>query len=401
VDIGAFEILLAILGISILVIVHESGHYLAARAFGMRVETYSIGFGPTIFKYQPKNSPTTFKVAAIPFLAYVQIAGMNPHEEVEKDDPGLFPNKSLFARITTIAAGPIANYLMASILIFILGLGGWPQSWLRLLSPDDARLGPHTPMTVSEVMPDSPAEVGGLESGDVILAANGEDVAHVGELIQRLQEREAYDGKRVTVRVERDGQERTLEIAPGKTGSGARVLGVAAEPPPPVSFSVGEAFTSSFVFPWRLTMLQLEGIGRMITRFETKQIGGPVKMVEMVGSAAHHGPLSYFGMLVLLSVALGMFNLLPFPALDGGRLMFLAYEVVTRRRPNEKFEAMVHTVGIVFLLVVILLVTVRDIRYFGGDESEEASQQEQREQRDPPAESPSSMVSAMIAAPAE
>jgi regulator of sigma E protease len=104
VSFGPLDILLIIVGISILVIVHESGHYLAARAFKMRVLRYSIGFGPTLFKYQPKGSPTVFQVAAIPFLAYVQIAGMNPHEDVDPKDPGLFGNKSVFARVVTIAA---------------------------------------------------------------------------------------------------------------------------------------------------------------------------------------------------------------------------------------------------------------------------------------------------------
>ena len=121
------DILLVIVGISILVIVHESGHYLAARAFKMRVLRYSIGFGPTLFKYQPKGSPTVFQVAAIPFLAYVQIAGMNPHEDVDPKDPELFGNKSVFARVVTIAAGPFANYLCASILVFFIGIAGWPQ----------------------------------------------------------------------------------------------------------------------------------------------------------------------------------------------------------------------------------------------------------------------------------
>ena len=117
-----FKVLITVIALSVLVIIHEGGHYLAARAFGMRVLRYSIGFGPTLFRYQPKGSPTVFQVAVIPFLAYVQIAGMNPHEEVDPDDPEIFPNKSLFARIATIAAGPIANYGAASLLIFIIAV---------------------------------------------------------------------------------------------------------------------------------------------------------------------------------------------------------------------------------------------------------------------------------------
>src|SRR5262245_36827955 len=110
--------LIAILGISFLVVVHETGHYVAARAFGIRVLRYSIGFGPVVFKYQPRGSPTIFQICAIPFLAYVQIDGMNPAEEIDPRDPSLFPNKSVLARIITIFAGPFANYIAASLICF-------------------------------------------------------------------------------------------------------------------------------------------------------------------------------------------------------------------------------------------------------------------------------------------
>src|SRR5579864_8235887 len=117
--------LVAILGLAVLMIVHETGHFLAARKYGMRVVRFSIGFGPTIWKHKPKESPTVYQVALIPFLAYVQIAGMNPYEESEPKDPGSYANASLWARIVTIAAGPLSNYLFASILFFFgLLIGG-------------------------------------------------------------------------------------------------------------------------------------------------------------------------------------------------------------------------------------------------------------------------------------
>src|SRR4051812_14539339 len=110
--------LIAALGLVVLMIVHEGGHYLAARKFGMRVIRFSIGFGPTIYRHQPKGSPTIYQIGIIPFLAYVQIAGMNPWEENDPKDKGSYANASLLARVVTIAAGPLANYLFASIFIF-------------------------------------------------------------------------------------------------------------------------------------------------------------------------------------------------------------------------------------------------------------------------------------------
>jgi regulator of sigma E protease len=340
--------------------VHETGHYLAARAFGMRVVRYSIGLGPTLFKYKPKGSPTTFQVAAIPFLAYVQIAGMNPHEDVDPDDPGLFNNKSVLARTVTIAAGPVANYLTASLIVFIIGMVGWPHNWLRVFTPDDPRAQPVpvSPMTVDDVAPETPAAEAGLQPGDIFVEANGVPVANVVELIEQTQDR---GGELTQYVIERDGERRSLEMTPEASPEGVGRLGVMAVGPSGVTYSFGESLKTAVTFPWRLTVLQLEGIGKMFKDRDTSQLGGPVAMGKMIGQAAQSGATDYFAMVMLLSVALGMFNLLPLPALDGGRLVFIVYEMVTRRKPNEKFEAVVHTVGIVFLLGVLVLVTVRDI----------------------------------------
>jgi len=413
--VGPLEFLLIIVGISILVIVHETGHYLAARAFGMRVLRYSIGFGPTIFRYQPKGSPTTFQVAAIPFLAYVQIAGMNPHDEVDPDDPAIFPNQSILARVVTIAAGPFANYLAACVIAFFLGLGGWP-AWVETLLAEPARVG--------EVEPGTPAAAAGLQAGDVFLSADGEEVptfaaiqrttaSRPGELIRyrvrrgdqvltiavrpnaivgRIAEDSepyraglrpgdrivAVDGREgnvveamkaaaaqgeVTVRVRRDDEQRTVTLSPAAVAAlEGRLFGqIGVRSPESRPYSVGEAARTALVYPWRLTRLQLEGIARMVRRADTSELGGPVAMGQMIGAAAKRGASHYFAMIVILSVALGLFNLLPFPALDGGRLVFLGYEIVTRRKPNERFEAWVHTVGIIFLLGVLVLVTFRDV----------------------------------------
>lgn len=384
---GPLDILLIIVGISILVIVHESGHYLAARAFKMRVLRYSIGFGPTLFKYQPKGSPTVFQVAAIPFLAYVQIAGMNPHEDVDPKDPGLFGNKSVFARVVTIAAGPFANYLCASLLVFLIGLSGWPQLWLRVLTPDDPRATATAsgPMVVGDVL-EGVAQDAGVVPGDVFVEANGRAIHDVRDLIEVTAPR---GGQATTYVIERDGERRTIEMTPARGEDGVGRIGVAPEPVY-VKFELGEAAQSALTFPWRLTVMQLEGMAKMVRDADTSQIGGPVAMGKMIGDAAQSGPTDFFAVLALLSTALGLFNLLPLPALDGGRLAFLGFELVTRRRANEKLEAIVHTVGIVFLLCVIVLVTIRDI--FGGPGApEEAATQSSTSSDTNDAASPSAM----------
>lgn len=359
---GPLEIFLAVVGLSILVIAHESGHYLAARAFKMKVLRYSIGFGPTLFKYQPKGSDTVFQVAAIPFLAYVQIAGMNPYEENDPEEEGLFNDASRLGRIVTIAAGPFANYLTAAIIALAIGLVGWPPGIFHRLYPDDARVEiPAIVPIASDILEDSAAAEAGVEVGDQIVAVAGTEVANMEELRAQTQ---AHGGEATEYVVLRDGERVPLTVTP-RVVDGNALIGMQAESPEidigPVQLGFGEAATLAIAVPWKLTVYQLSAIGNMITQLDSSNLGGPVAIAKGFGAAAQQGVVSFFVMMMMMSVALGLFNLLPFPALDGGRLFFLAYEVITRRKPNERFEAAVHTVGILILLVVLALVTVRDI----------------------------------------
>jgi len=348
VDSVIFQVFVTVAALSVLIIIHEGGHYLAARAFGMRVLRYSIGFGPTVFRYQPKDSPTVFQVAVIPFLAYVQIAGMNPNEEVDPDDPELYPNKSLFARVTTIAAGPIANYLTASLIVFGLGI-------TNTLPP----MQPAEPMQIGHVVPDSPAARAGLQVGDVIVSADGRPIHNVTELIDATAPRA---GEPTVYVVEREGRALAPVTITPADQSGRGQIGVGAKLIPLYeNLGAWDSAKLSVVLPYQMTMAQLNGLADMVKRRSTEGIGGPVMMGKMVAEAAQAGVPAFLWLLMFISVALGMFNLLPFPALDGGRLIFLGYEALTRRRANERFEMAVHAFGIVFLLGVMILVTYRDI----------------------------------------
>jgi regulator of sigma E protease len=338
------QLLLAILGISLLVIVHEGGHYLAARAFGMRVLRFSIGFGPVIAKFQPANSPTVFQIGAIPFMAYVQIAGMNPAEDNDPADPELYSNKGVFARFITIFAGPFANYLVASVMVFGLATAG-----------HHGENAPHEPMVVDTVQPGTPAESAGIRQGDVIRQANGVAVKNVLDLIRVTADRA---GKPTEYLVERNGKPiGPLTITP-KDDHGRGIIGIVPHidhTPMPV----GRAIAYSIAYPYELTVQQFEGFRMMYKQRSTEGVVGPVGMVKLVSQTTNFVQLTNF--IILISVALGMFNLMPLPALDGGRLAFLGYEIITRRRANERIESMVHTVGLVFLLCLIALVTLRDI----------------------------------------
>lgn len=343
------NVAVAVLGISLLVIVHETGHYLAARAFGMRVLRYSIGLGPPLWRYKPKDSPTVFQVCAIPLLAYVQIDGMNPTEKIDPNDPALYANKGVFARIVTIFAGPFANYLAASILIFGLGLvGGYPD--LERLQPNQ----------IGQVHPGTPAAEAGLRENDLIVEANGKPVTCQKHLLgvnaSRGLEPTEYviqrGDERIRLTITPRPDEKTGRPILGVTLGGKRVY---------KTVSVAEAATAAFVLPWQATVGTFAVIASMIDRGSTREVGSVVQMGQMLTEAAETAPQQYVWLLIQISIALGLFNLLPIPALDGGRLAFLGYELVTRRRANEKVEATIHTVGLVVLLGILVLVMARDV----------------------------------------
>ncbi len=343
----AGQILLAIFGISLLVIVHEAGHYLVARAFGMRVLRFSIGLGPVLARYQPRGSPTVFQICAIPFLAYVMIAGMNPTDEVDARDPALYSNKGVFARILTIFAGPFANYVAASAMVFVLALFAWREDV------------PSEPMIVETVDASMPAALAGVRVGDAIVEANGRPIKNVIELIDVTS---ARAGEPTQYVIEREGARLPPVTITPKLVRDRGIIGVTPRIEARYSaMSVGDAAKAAITFPYALTVLSLEGIADLVRRRTTEGLTGPVGMGKLVAEHAEKGVFEFVRILIYISVALGLFNLLPIPALDGGRLVFLCYEVVTRRRANERIENAVHAVGLLFLLGVIVLVTFRDV----------------------------------------
>ncbi len=337
---------LAALGLAVLMVVHESGHYFAARRFGMRVIKFSIGFGPTLFKHRPKGSPTVYQIAIIPFLAYVQIAGMNPYEDNDPKDTGSYANASLWGRIVTIAAGPIANYLFASILLFCgYMLGG------RTISDEHSMR-----ITVS---PDGPAAIAQFHDKDRFLAVNGERVNDWEQIKKAIG---GHAGEKIDVLLERDGKELTLPVTPVKKGEkneGKILIGPESRH---VDVGVAESAVLSVTEPPKVVAALVMGLGRMIAGKEKPELSGPVGIVRETSAAVRSGAGDAFRLLGILSAYLGGFNLLPFPALDGGRLLFLGFEAVSRRRADAKIETKVHAVGLLMMLTLIAFVTYTEVR---------------------------------------
>lgn len=364
--------LLGILGLALLMVVHEGGHFLAARAFGMRVTTFSIGFGPTFFKIVPqdgyfwlnsmgdkvhlrlfrhdpeKHGPTVYQVAMIPFLAYVQIAGMNPLEEIDPEDKGSFANARLFPRIVAIFGGPLANYLFASVLFFAsFFFGGMP-----------------VPSEGTDVSPlkEEPAAMAGMRQGDKIVEVSGQPVSTWEQMAKAIS---TQPDAAIPIVIDRAGERVTLNITPKRSGE-RTVIGVA----PMTTFrsvGVGEASVLAIKTPVKVVKDVVVNLGQLVTgKVASKDLSGPIGIVSHTAEAASRGWTDLVFFLGILSAYLGAFNLIPFPALDGGRLVFLGYEAIARRRPNARIEANIHAVGLVMMLGLMVYVTLANDLGLGG-----------------------------------
>jgi regulator of sigma E protease len=370
----ASQLTIAALGLAILMIVHEGGHFLAARRFKMRVQKFSIGFGPTLYRHKPIGSPTTYQVAIIPFIAYVQIAGMNPYEEIDPNDKASYANASLWARFVTIAAGPLSNYFFASVLFFF--------GFLRGGVFDDVS------MKIS-VMPDGPAQTAGMRDGDRVVAVNDEPIKDWEQLPHAIR---VHAGEPVTIKVERNGEKTPLSIVVTPKPKGDKEEGKILIGPRLMDVTAGQAAVLSVTRPPLIVYELVRGIGRMIARKEKPELSGPVGIVRQTAAAVKSGIADYLKFLGMLSAYLGGFNLLPFPALDGGRLLFLGFEAASRRRPDAKIEARVHAVGLLMMLTLIAFVTAKELGLYKVA-SEESGEKNPPAQSQPapaaPAEPPS------------
>jgi len=348
-------VVIAIMGLALLMVIHEGGHYLAARYFGLRVTKFSIGFGPAIFKKQPKGSPTTYQIAIIPFLAYVQIAGMNPFEESDPADKASYANAPVHARIVTIFGGALANYLAASVLFFLAFMvGGQPQT-----------------TTFVDVMEGSAAAKGAMRSGDKIVEIEGTPILEWANIRPIIVTRAGTKTSVVVERgcaqvAERDCTRVSLEVTPeGDAENGEGRLGVRSVLEN-VPMSVSSAAMLSVTRPPQIVYRLVADLGQLVMRKAKPEFMGPVGIVGVMAESARSGVADYLRLLGILSAYLAGFNLLPVPALDGARLMFLGYEAATRRRPNARVEAHIHAVGLLLLLTLVAVVTVfSDIPGFG------------------------------------
>lgn len=347
--------LLFILVLSVLVLIHEFGHFIVAKKNGIFVEEFGLGLPPRIFGI--KIGETLYSLNLLPIGGFVKVLG---EEEAEKKDipknmaNRTFYSKSLRVKASVIVAGVVCNFLLGWALVSFLFTKGMPV--------------PTTQVTVTRVEKNSPASVSGLKSGDIItdlsIGSVKEKLGSNEELISLTRE---YSGKELTLTVKRGASIETLKLTPRKKHpKNEGPLGVVLKPYEIKKYSVVEAPFYGLYHASRITVTVaselLHTLGRLLTFQKIQgEIAGPVGIAILTSEAAKSGVDSFLQLVAILSLNLAVINIFPFPALDGGRLAMIVYEGVTKKKINPGVERKLNIAGFAILLSLILLVTISDL----------------------------------------
>lgn len=363
VDWGGRTALSFIFILSVVVFIHEMGHYLIARFNGVRVVVFSIGFGPELFGWNDRAG-TRWKVGALPLGGYVKMFGdageaSTPGKEVAKMTPEereiSFHHKSLGQRTAIVFGGPLANFALAVVIFSVLF----------------ATVGQRvTPSDISSVLPGSPAEAAGILPGDLVVRIDGRDIDRFEEMRQIVSISAEVALNMVVLR---DGKEIELVVTPrlveapdplgniqryGQIGVSREVVRVRHDPLSAVWAAVEETVS--------LSVATLRALGQIIagTR-QADELGGPIRIAQWAGQVAEEGMVTVFWFMAVLSLSLGLINLFPIPMLDGGHLLFYAFEAVRGEPLSERTQEFGFRIGLGMILTLMVFVTWNDLDYLG------------------------------------
>jgi regulator of sigma E protease len=347
-----------------LVFIHEFGHYLAGRWFGVKADEFSVGFGREVAGFTDRRG-TRWKFGWLPLGGYVRFAGdMNPASQPSPDWLALpaaerartFQAKPLWQRAIIVFAGPLANFLLA-----ILILAGFAMAYGVN----------RTPSVVGEVVAGSPAEAAGLQTGDRIVSLGGRPVDSYGDMVRFTQLR---PGEAARIEFERGGQAMRVDAVIGvhterdRFGNEYRIgrLGIGPGDPVLDPVNVLEAPLVGLRQTADIVQMTLDGLGQIITgRRSFSELGGPLRIAQVSGERLAMGPTEFVFLIALISINLGFINLLPVPVLDGGHLAFYAVEAVRRKPVEPRVMEWAFRGGVAAVLALMVLVTLNDLGAFG------------------------------------
>jgi len=449
-----FTIVAFLVAISVLIAIHEFGHFWVAKRLGVKVLRYSIGFGKPLWRFVAGRDRTEYVIAALPIGGYVKMLDEREGEVAEADLPRAFNRQPVAKRFAIVLAGPLFNFLLAILiywLVFVIGLGGvrpqinavtpdspaaqaglhrnqeivkvngqdtptWTAAMQALLpaaidrsvatlavreadgSVHDVKLNleqvnmdevpgrlfdalgiepwrPKIETVIGKVQEGSPAELAGLRAGDRIIRLNGEPIHSWHLLVVRVH---PLAGQTVKVTVMRGGLQKTIPVKlrsvkeDGKTVGQMGILPKQRAAIPQsmqATYRYGPlaAIGQSLHKTWEMSTLTLKMLGKMIVgQASVKNLSGPINIAHLAGESASAGPMPYLDFIAIVSISLGILNLLPIPILDGGHLLWYIVEIVKGRPVSEETEAVGQRIGIVLLLMLMTLAFYNDIaRLFG------------------------------------
>ena len=349
--------------LTVLVFIHELGHYLIARRNGVKIEVFSIGFGPELYGWWDRAG-TRWKFSAIPLGGYVKMFGdadpssglaINLSHLSADEREFSFHHKRLGQRAAIVAGGPIANFVFAIVALALLFMT-YGQ--------------PFTPADVGQVLPGSAAEQGGIRPGDAIVSIDGQSIDRFEDVQQIVRLNPSVP---LTIVVKRDGEAVTLHVTPSRVEESDRLgrrevgqLGIRGGAPKYVRRDPASAVVRAAGETWNLSATTLEAMWQMVIgRRTTDELGGPLRIAQLSGEVAQGGIVPLIWFMSVLSVNLGLINLFPVPVLDGGHLLFYAAEAIRGRPLGQRAQEYGFRIGLALVLTLMVFATWNDLVHIG------------------------------------
>lgn len=329
--------ILAIILFCVMIFPHELGHYIAAKRLGVKVNEFAFGMGPVIWKKQ--KGETLHSIRLFPIGGFCSMEG----EDEDSDEPRAFNNKKPWQKIIILAAGSFMNVLCAILIMsIVVGVLGF------------------TTTTIDTVSEGSPAETAEIMAGDEITAIDGQPIEAWTDVSAAIA---SAEGGQIIMTVQRDGRTLEAAVTPEQTQDGAFLIGITSR----VSHNPFRAVAEGAKSTWNITASMFQTLSQLFTgQLGADSLSGPVGMVQMVSQTTQYGWWYYGFLTALICINLAIINMLPLPALDGGRIIFVIISMITGRPVSQKVEGTVHFVGIMLLFGLMAYVTFNDItRIFG------------------------------------
>lgn len=363
------DILIFIAVLVVLILVHEAGHFFVAKMMGMRVDEFGLGYPPKLWGV--KWGETEYTINALPFGGFVRIFGEDDVGKGKKahtaSTQGAFVSKSRIAQSLVLLAGVTMNMILAWVLITGALVVGTP----RALTPAEIPQAHDLSLAVGQVLPHSPAALAGIIPGDIISSARMGTRVWSGANPQSFTTFVSSDtGTPLSISLVRNDKNLTLQATPKQgliaSDPSRYILGVGVSTIGVLPLSLAAAIPAGTALTWEVTRATAVGLAHFFAQAATfsanlSQVSGPIGIASAVGAAAGRGINSLFTLVAVISINLAIINLLPIPALDGGRLFFVLIEAITRRSIKPRIAQAINMLGFGFIIILMVVVTIHDI----------------------------------------